>query len=184
MKRSILSKISLAIYFLLLSSGCSSTITNDADGSPVVATLEEQILGMSTTTEAANPYDNEDLVWIGDTCDAEQQSFRQLENASKYGDNPDLIGDELDSFDGPQALELAKKWINSIDEVYLALTTVGDYTLDLSARESAQMTEFRKLVPNIQTYGYWGDFWNLSLNEVRASHKELEIYCSMLPPNN
>jgi len=76
MKRSTLYRISLAMYFMLSSSGCSSTITNDADRSPVVATAEEQILGMSTTTEAANPYDNEDLVWIGDTCDAEQQYFR------------------------------------------------------------------------------------------------------------
>jgi len=105
-----------------------------------------------------------------------------LENASKNNDNPDLIGEELDHFDGPQALELAKKWIKSIDEVYLALSTVGAYRLDLSAREITFLTDFKSYVPSITYYGYWGSTWSLDLGKVQESHRGLDVYCSMLPP--
>jgi hypothetical protein len=176
----------LGIFVLsLFPISCQGSNDNsNVEGSPVRPVTTPQTSELSPSTIAPVPFDNEDLVWIGQSCLTENEYFQRLIKLSKTADNPDMSGEELDYWDGPLALEIAKKWLNAIDEVFLALSTVGDHTLDLSSREIAHMGDFRTLAPDIVMYGYWGDYWSFSLSELQNSHEELLVYCSKLPMHN
>ena len=162
--------------------GCSKGIgENGASSDASEIPTSTSLLNGTTTLVSIDPYANEDLVWIADTCEAEQKTYGFMIDASRTADNPDIAGQELDFLDFEAVKSVIKNWQNAWNDLNLALQTVGQTALGLSARENAGLG-YDGRTPGIMFYYSNSSKWFYPLNLAQEDHEDVAHYCSMLPP--
>jgi hypothetical protein len=165
--------------------GCSKGVgENGASSDTLQIATSTTIMNETTTLVTIDPYANEDLVWIADTCEAEQKNYELLMDVSRTADNPEIAGQELDFLDGDAVKVAIGDYYDAWNDLDEALQTVGKSSLGLSARENAGLGHFASLptkayYPHVQNEMLK---WFYPLDKIQIPHEDVAHYCLMLPP--